>query len=166
MEGQSLQQKEKKRRKRKGTKKIPKNRKALKISQNFDFFACPSHNVVKCDASFKKGKLLCCKHIFEWIKDNFAYTLRCVTLHYLYCIHVVIVQAKSCLWILKMLWSTETTLYGFASLLYMYNCAPIRCFAKKRHSQKLCSTFLQLIIAVWIYAYNCLCKVVHAHESV
>ena len=118
-------------------KKNSKNRKALKISQNFDFFACPSHNVVKCNASFKKGKLLCCKCIFDRIKDNFAHTLRCVTFHYLYCIHVVIVQAKSCLWILKMLWSTETTLYGFASLLYMYNCAPIRYFAKKRDSQKL-----------------------------
>jgi len=41
VEGESLQQKDKKRRKRKG--------------------ACPSKNVVKRDASGKKGMLSCCK---------------------------------------------------------------------------------------------------------
>ena len=43
-----------------------------KFSQNFDFSACPSHNVVKRDASGKKGKLLCCKRIFNRIKANLA----------------------------------------------------------------------------------------------
>ena len=52
VEGQSLQQKEKKRRKRKSEKKIPKIEKpknvpvggflVQKLSQNFDFCACPS----------------------------------------------------------------------------------------------------------------------------
>ena len=41
-------------------------------SQNFDFYAYPSHNVVKRDAGGKKGKLLCCKRIFDWIKANLA----------------------------------------------------------------------------------------------
>ena len=41
-------------------------------SQNFDFCACPSHNALKSDAGGKKGKLLCCKHIFDWIKGNLA----------------------------------------------------------------------------------------------
>ena len=62
--GQSLQQKEKKRRKKKGEKKIPKIEKPKDVghflvkkgSQNCDFCACPSHNVVKRDASGKKGK--------------------------------------------------------------------------------------------------------------
>ena len=78
--GQSLQQKEKKRRKRKGKKKIPKIEKpkdvgrflVQKLSQNFDFCTCPSHKVVKRDASGKKGKLLCCKRIFNQIKANLA----------------------------------------------------------------------------------------------
>ena len=35
-----------------------------KLSQNFDFCACPGPNVVKQDASGKKGKLLCCKCLF------------------------------------------------------------------------------------------------------
>ena len=54
VEGQSLQQKEKKRRERKGGKRIPNLEKPKdvghflveKLSQNFDFCACPSHNVV------------------------------------------------------------------------------------------------------------------------
>ena len=32
----------------------------------------PSHNVVKRDAGGQKGKLLCCKDIFNWIKANLA----------------------------------------------------------------------------------------------
>ena len=42
------------------------------LSQNFDFCACPSHNALKRDAGGKKGKLLCCKCIFDRIKGNFA----------------------------------------------------------------------------------------------
>ena len=38
------------------------------FSQNFDFCICPSHNALKCVAGGKKGKLLCCKHIFDQIK--------------------------------------------------------------------------------------------------
>ena len=59
VEGQSLQQKETKRRKRKGKKKNQK------IKKPFDFCACLSENVVKRDASGKKGMLSCCKFIFE-----------------------------------------------------------------------------------------------------
>ena len=74
VEGQSLQQRQKKRRKRKGKKKkISKIEKPKdlghfilqKLSQNFDFSACPSQNVVKRDASGKNGKLACCKCIFD-----------------------------------------------------------------------------------------------------
>ena len=69
VEGQSLQQKEKKRRKRKGEKKISKIDKpkdvghflVQKLSQNFDFCARPSQNVVKRDAGAKRGKFSCCK---------------------------------------------------------------------------------------------------------
>ena len=43
-----------------------------KLSQNFDFSTCPSQNVLKCDASGKKGKLLCCKCIFDQTKTNLA----------------------------------------------------------------------------------------------
>ena len=32
----------------------------------------PSHNMVKHDASCKKGKLLCCKRIFDRVKANLA----------------------------------------------------------------------------------------------
>ena len=64
-EGQSLQQKQKKRRKRKGEEKIPRVKKPKdighlliqKLSQNSDFCACPSENVAKRDASGKKTKL-------------------------------------------------------------------------------------------------------------
>ena len=34
--------------------------------------ACPNHNVLKRDAGCKKGKLLCCKHIFDWSKAKLA----------------------------------------------------------------------------------------------
>ena len=40
--------------------------------QNFHFCTCPSHNALKRDAGGKKGKLLCCKRIFDWIKGNLA----------------------------------------------------------------------------------------------
>ena len=68
------------RRKRKGEKKFPKIEKpkdvghflAQKLSQNFDFCACPSHNALKRDAGGKKGQLLCCKRIFRQIKGNLA----------------------------------------------------------------------------------------------
>ena len=43
-----------------------------KISQNFDFCACPSHNAIKRDAGGKKGKLLYCKYFFDRIKGNLA----------------------------------------------------------------------------------------------
>ena len=46
--------------------------KSQNLSQNFDFCTCPSHNVVKCDATGKKGKLLCSKRIFDRIKANLA----------------------------------------------------------------------------------------------
>ena len=61
-------------------KKIPKIKKPKDVghfllqkpSQNFDFCACLSHNALKRDAGGKKGKLLCCKRIFVWIKGNLA----------------------------------------------------------------------------------------------
>ena len=34
------------------------------LSQNFDFLARPCQDVVKRDASAKKGKLSCCKMLF------------------------------------------------------------------------------------------------------
>ena len=61
VEGQSLPQKDKKRRKRKGEKK---RRRSLS-RPNFDFCACPSKNVVKRGASGKQGMLPCCKCLFE-----------------------------------------------------------------------------------------------------
>ena len=42
------------------------------LSQNFDFCACPSGSALKRDAGGKKGELLCCKRIFDRIKDNLA----------------------------------------------------------------------------------------------
>ena len=61
-------------------KKIPKIEKPKdvghfllqKLSQNFDFCACLSHNALKRDAGGKKGKLLCCKRFFNHIKGNLA----------------------------------------------------------------------------------------------
>ena len=44
-----------------------RNRKGKK---KIDFCACPRHNALKHDAGDKKGKLLCCKRIFDWIKGN------------------------------------------------------------------------------------------------
>ena len=58
VEGQSLQQKEEKRRKRKGEKKIPKIEKPKDVGQNFDFCPCPSHNALKRDAGGNKAS--CC----------------------------------------------------------------------------------------------------------
>ena len=66
VEGQSLQPKKGKRRKRKGEKKKYQKSKILY------FCACLSHNALKCDAGGKKGKLLCSKCIFDWIKGNLA----------------------------------------------------------------------------------------------
>jgi len=64
VEGQSLQQKEKRRRKRKGKRnnKIIEKPKDVGhfLVQNFDFCACLSKNVIKRDASGKKGMLSCC----------------------------------------------------------------------------------------------------------
>jgi len=57
VEGQSLQRKERKRRKKNG-----------KRSQNF--CACPSQKVIKRDARGETGELLCCKCIFIQIKAN------------------------------------------------------------------------------------------------
>ena len=80
VEGQSLQQKQEKRRKRKGEKTIPKIKKPKdlrhfllqKLSQNFDFCACPSHNALKHDAGGKEAELLSCKRIFDRGKGNLA----------------------------------------------------------------------------------------------
>ena len=71
----------KKKRKGEGkAKKIPKIEKLKdvghfllqKVSQNFDFCTCLSLSALKCDAGGKKGKLLCCKCIFNQIKGNLA----------------------------------------------------------------------------------------------
>ena len=43
-----------------------------KLSQNFDFCACPSHNALKRHAGDKTDKLLCCKRVFDRIKGNLA----------------------------------------------------------------------------------------------
>ena len=43
-----------------------------KLSQNFDFCASPSQNVIKRDARGKKGKLSLCKCLFGYIKANLA----------------------------------------------------------------------------------------------
>ena len=53
--------------KKDGQKKIPKIEKPKDVGHNFDFCACPSHNAIKRDAGGKKGKLLCCKCIFDRI---------------------------------------------------------------------------------------------------
>ena len=58
--------KRKEKEKKERRKKIPKIEKPKDVGhflvqkQNFDFCACPSHNVVKRDAGGKKGKLLRC----------------------------------------------------------------------------------------------------------
>ena len=71
----AAQRKEKEKKGRR--KKISKIEKPIKdvghfLVQNFDFCPCPSHNVVKRNAGGKKGKLLCCKRIFDRIKANLA----------------------------------------------------------------------------------------------
>ena len=60
-------EKEKKERRKKTFQKS----KSLK-TQNFDFCASPSHNGLKRDAGGKKGKLLCCKRIFDRSKAKLA----------------------------------------------------------------------------------------------
>jgi len=76
VEGQSLPQKEKKRRKRKGQKFLSKIKKPKDVGhfllQNFNFSACLSQNVIKRDASGKNSKLSCCKCICDQIKANLA----------------------------------------------------------------------------------------------
>ena len=74
--------KRKEKEKKERRKKNSKNRKALRRrslsrpktqnSQNFDFCACPSQNVIKRNASGKKAKLWWCACIFEQIKANLA----------------------------------------------------------------------------------------------
>ena len=49
-----------------------RRRRRRRSSQNFDFCACPSQNVVKRDASGMKAKLSWCKGIFDQIKVNLA----------------------------------------------------------------------------------------------
>ena len=49
--------KRKERRKKNGEKKL-----------NFDFYACPSQNVIKRNASGKKGQLTCCRCLFDYIE--------------------------------------------------------------------------------------------------
>ena len=73
------QQKVKKKRKEekgKGAKEVKKS-KSLKTQVafscgNFDFCVCLCQNVVKRDASGKKGKLSCYKCLYDQIKDNLA----------------------------------------------------------------------------------------------
>ena len=62
VEGQSLQQKEKKGERGKAKKK---SKRIEKLKSNFDFCACPSKNVLKRDATGKKDMLSCCKCLFE-----------------------------------------------------------------------------------------------------
>ena len=70
MEGQSLQEKGKEK------KKIQKSKKSKDLGhflvQNFDFCARPNQNAAKGDASGKRGKSSCCKCIFDQIKANLA----------------------------------------------------------------------------------------------
>ena len=62
-------EKEKKEQRKKSKIEKPKDVGHFLVSK-FDFCACPSLNVVKYDASDKKGKLLCCKCLFDQIKAN------------------------------------------------------------------------------------------------
>ena len=72
--------KPKEKEKKERRKKIPKIKKPKdvghflfqKLSQNFDFCECPSHNALKRDAGGKKGKLLCCNRIFDRSKAKLA----------------------------------------------------------------------------------------------
>ena len=65
VQGQSLQQKDKKKRKRKSTKNEKKYQKEshflVQKSQTFHFCACQSEKVAKHGASEKNGMLPCCK---------------------------------------------------------------------------------------------------------
>ena len=54
------------------TREKEKKERVKKKFQNFDFCACPSHNALKRHAGGKKGKLLCCKRVFDQIKGNLA----------------------------------------------------------------------------------------------
>ena len=76
VEGQSLQQKQKKRRKKEGEKKNPKIKKPKDIGhflvQKLSKFRFLYMHMVKRDAGGKKCKLLCCKRIFDRIKANLA----------------------------------------------------------------------------------------------
>ena len=62
-------------------KKKRKGEKGTKIKKpkddcNFDFCTCQSQNIVKYNASSKKGKLLGCKCLFDEIKGNLMEILR------------------------------------------------------------------------------------------
>ena len=61
LEGQQLQQKDRKKRKRESEKKKIKN-------ENFDFCACLSKKVVKPASSEMKGRALCFEGHFGWFK--------------------------------------------------------------------------------------------------
>ena len=73
-------EKQREKEKKERRKKFPKIEKpkdvghfiVQKLSQSFDFCACPSHNALKHDAGGKKAKLLCCKCFFDQIKANLA----------------------------------------------------------------------------------------------
>ena len=53
-------------------KKKEGSEKKFQKSKIFYFCACRSHNALKRDAGGKRGKLLCCKRIFDQIKGNLA----------------------------------------------------------------------------------------------
>ena len=61
VEGQSLLQKDKNRQKRRAKTSQKQKKDVRSLSQNFDFCTCLSKNVVKHDASGKKGMLSHCK---------------------------------------------------------------------------------------------------------
>ena len=68
VEGQSVQQKDKRKKAKNIKKEKPKDvGNSVTKNSKFCFCACPSKNVVKPDASGKilKGMLLCCKCVFK-----------------------------------------------------------------------------------------------------
>jgi len=66
VEGQSLQQKEKKRRKRKGEKKKKERKNEIEKPKDVGYFLVSSQNFDFCAClSGKKGMLSCCKCPFE-----------------------------------------------------------------------------------------------------
>ena len=76
VEGQSLQPKDKKRRKRKGEKKIVKPKDVGHfLAQKCAFRAVHPRAKCckKCDTSGKKGMLSCCKCLFEYIGVNMTH---------------------------------------------------------------------------------------------